>query len=70
MISTIQLSEKMKRELKSIKPNQSYEEIIADLVKQHKRLQVAEEMKEYGKKYGAEGLAEVKEWEVLDEPWD
>jgi predicted CopG family antitoxin len=70
MTSTIQLSEETKQALKTMRPNKSYEEIIKELIKQQKRIKVAEDMKEYGLKYGKEGLDEVKEWEKIETPWD
>ena len=69
MATTIQVSEEFKNQLKIIKGDQSYEDFLKKLIKQQKRLIVAEQMKEYGQKHGEESLKEVKEWEHTDVPW-
>lgn len=68
MVTTIQISEKVRDELASLKKNRSYEEIILELLKKHKRQVVAEEMSRYGKEESS--LDEHKEWESADATWD
>ena len=69
MVTTIQISENLKEELSVLKKNKTYEEVISKLLKKHKKMLIAEEMEEYGKKHGKEGLTEVKEWETTEIKW-
>lgn len=66
MTTTIQISNEVKEELSSIKQGKSYDDVLKDLLKKHKRMIIAEKMTEYGKKYANEGLKEVKEWESTE----
>jgi uncharacterized membrane protein YheB (UPF0754 family) len=69
MVTSIQISEELKQELSSLKKDETYEEVIAKLLKQHKKAVVAEQMKAYGKKYAEKSLKELKEWDVTDIKW-
>ena len=69
MVTSIQISEELKQELCSLKNNETYEEVIAKLLKQHKKAIVAEQMKDYGKKHAEKSLKELKEWETTDIKW-
>jgi predicted DNA-binding protein len=69
MVTSIQLSKELKQELSSLKKNETYEEVISKLLKQHKKSIIAEQMKEYGKKHGEKSLKELKEWETTDINW-
>lgn len=69
MVTTIQLSEEVKRELSKLKNKESYEEVIKRLLKERERYLIAEDMAEYGKKHGKDSLKELKEWEGTDLDW-
>jgi predicted CopG family antitoxin len=69
MVTTIQISQELKQELSSLKNNETYEEVISKLLKKHKKMLVAEQMQEYGKKHSNDSLKEVKEWETTDVKW-
>ena len=69
MVTTIQVSDELKNNLKQLKQSQTYEEFLTDLIKEHTRLRVAESMQAYGKEHAEESLKEVKEWEHTETPW-
>ncbi|MFT4261393.1 MAG: antitoxin VapB family protein [Candidatus Woesearchaeota archaeon] len=69
MVTTIQISNELKNKLSDIKKNESYEDVIKKLLKEYEKNIVAEQMKDYGKKYGKESLKELKEWEETDLNW-
>lgn len=69
MATTIQISEEVKAELSILKKKGTYDDILKELLRRNKKSLVAEEMAEYGRKYGDEGLAEVKDWEHTETKW-
>lgn len=69
MATTIQISEELKQELNNMKKNETYEEVINKLLREHKKTVIAEKMKEYGEKHGKESLNELKDWEQTDIKW-
>lgn len=60
--TSIRIRHELKQELNSLGIGKTYEDTIKELMKQHKRVQVAKEMREYGTQHAKQGQQEVKEW--------
>ena len=69
MVTTIQISDELKKDLAKLKNKESYEEVIKKLLKDREKQVIAEDMAEYGKKHGEDSLKELKEWEETDLDW-
>ena len=69
MATTIQITKEVKEELSLLKQDRTYDDVLRDLLRKNKKTIVAEEMAEYGRKYGDEGLKEIKEWEHTETKW-
>jgi predicted CopG family antitoxin len=72
MVTSIQISEELKRELDLLKQGQkkSYGDLLCDMIKREKRRNEQMLLKEYALKYGDESRREVNEWKDLDSEWD
>ena len=70
MVTTIEISEEVKKRLDSLRKNNgTYDDILRELLREYKRNIISEQMADYGKKYSNECLEEVKEWENTDLKW-
>ena len=73
MVTTIQLNEKVKEDLKSMKKgNETYEDVIVELIKEKKKKEKELEQlyKEYNEEMGEHDLKLAKEFETVDNKGD
>ena len=64
MVTTIQISNKTKNKLNSIKKStkKTYDEIVSSLLEHEEKLLLKEQISSYYSRYAKEDLEEVNEW--------